>query len=94
MDILAALQTLAPIHREVLTFFYFEDMSVADMALALDVAHGTVLSRLDRARSALRQRMQPEPAAEREASAQVLEFPGRRSVAAETPNRPSRRTEP
>jgi len=74
MDILAALQTLPAIHREALTLFYFEDMPVAEMALALDVAPGTVLSRLDRARDALRRRMQPTAAAA-EPSARVLEFP-------------------
>ena len=35
------LQALPAIHREVLTLFYFEDMPVAEMALALDVAPGT-----------------------------------------------------
>ena len=74
MDILAALQALPAIHREALTLFYFEDMPVADMALALDVAPGTVLSRLNRAREALRARMQPA-AAPGEPSANVLEFP-------------------
>lgn len=74
MDILAALQALPAIHREVLTLFYFEDMPVDDMALALDVAPGTVLSRLHRARAALRSRMQPA-AAPSEPSAQVLDFP-------------------
>jgi RNA polymerase sigma factor (sigma-70 family) len=77
LDILAALQALAPIHREVLTLYYFEDMPVAEMAVALDVAPGTVLSRLSRARDLLRRRMSPEPAspAEREpATAQVLDF--------------------
>lgn len=59
MDILEAMRKLPAIHREVLTLFYFEDMPVAEMALALDVATGTVLSRLNRAREALRQRMQP-----------------------------------
>jgi RNA polymerase sigma-70 factor (ECF subfamily) len=74
MDILAALQALPAIHREALTLFYFEDMPVADMALALDIAPGTVLSRLNRARDALRLCMQAGvPAAE--PSAQVLEFP-------------------
>ena len=52
MDILPALQALPAIHREALTLFYFEDMPVAEMALALDVAPGTVLSRLNRARDA------------------------------------------
>jgi RNA polymerase sigma factor (sigma-70 family) len=76
MDILGAMQTLPAIHREVLTLFYFEDMPVAEMALALDVAPGTVLSRLNRARDALRQRMQPETAsAESAPMGRVLDFP-------------------
>ncbi len=76
MDILRAMQTLPAIHREVLTLFYFEDMPVAEMALALDVAPGTVLSRLNRARDALRQRMQPGTAsAEPEPMGRVLGFP-------------------
>jgi len=74
MDILAALQALPAIHREALTLFYFEDMPVAEMALALDVAPGTVLSRLNRARDALRLHMQPA-AAPADPSARVLEFP-------------------
>ena len=76
MDILRAMQSLPAIHREVLTLFYFEDMPVAEMALALDVAPGTVLSRLNRARDALRQRMQPgTESAESETSGRVLGFP-------------------
>jgi RNA polymerase sigma factor (sigma-70 family) len=76
MDILRAMQTLPAIHREVLTLFYFEDMPVAEMALALDVAPGTVLSRLNRARDALRQRLQPQAAsAESEPMGRVLGFP-------------------
>jgi RNA polymerase sigma factor (sigma-70 family) len=76
MDILRAMQSLAAIHREVLTLFYFEDMPVAEMGLALDVAPGTVLSRLNRARDALRQRMQPATSsAESETPGRVLGFP-------------------
>jgi len=46
------------------------------MALALDVAPGTVLSRLNRAREALRQRMQPENASTTpESTGRVLDFP-------------------
>jgi RNA polymerase sigma-70 factor (ECF subfamily) len=74
LDILAALQDLPAIHREALTLFYFDDMPVAEMALALDVAPGTVLSRLNRARDALRLRMHPT-AAPVESTAQVIEFP-------------------
>ena len=78
LDILAMLQTLAPIHREVLALFYFEDMPVADMAVALEVAPGTVLSRLSRARELLRQRMERRDVAVAKPgppSAQVLDFP-------------------
>jgi len=76
IDVLRAMQRLAAIHREVLTLFYFEDMPVAEMALALDVAPGTVLSRLNRAREALRQRMQPENASTTpESTGRVLDFP-------------------
>ena len=76
MDVLTALQTLSAIHREVLTLFYFEDMPVAEMALALEVAPGTVLSRLSRAREALRLHLQTAPASTgHEISAQVFDFP-------------------
>ena len=74
IDILGALQTLPAIHREALTLFYFEDMSVAEMALALDIAPGTVLSRLNRAREALRLRFHVATAAS-EPSARVIAFP-------------------
>lgn len=76
LDILSALQTLPAIHREVLTLFYFEDMPVAEMAVALEVAPGTVLSRLDRARDGLRRRMEPvSTLAPGTGSGQVIEFP-------------------
>ena len=52
LDVVKALARLAPIHREVLVLFYFDDMPTAQMAEALDVAPGTVLSRLARARRA------------------------------------------
>lgn len=74
LDVLASMQALAPIHREVLTLFYFEDMPVAEMAVALDVAPGTVLSRLDRAREALRRRIDA-PARAAALPAAVLDFP-------------------
>lgn len=63
LDVLGAMQALAPIHREVLTLFYFEDMPVSDMAVALEIAPGTVLSRLNRAREAMRSVMTPAPSA-------------------------------
>lgn len=74
MDILRALQALPAIHREVLTLFYFEDMPVAEMAVALDVAPGTVLSRLDRAREALRRLMKVPVGTASEPGADVVDF--------------------
>ena len=57
LDVVKALARLAPIHREVLVLYYFDDMPTAAMAEALEVAPGTVLSRLARAREALKAAM-------------------------------------
>lgn len=57
-DVVTALSRIAPIHREVLVLYYFDDMPTAQMATALEVAPGTVLSRLARAREALKAAMQ------------------------------------
>lgn len=54
LDVVKALARLAPIHREVLVLYYFDDMPTAQMAEALEIAPGTVLSRLARARDALK----------------------------------------
>ena len=62
LDVVKALARIAPIHREVLVLFYFDDMPTAQMAEALDVAPGTVLSRLARAREALKSALRPSPA--------------------------------
>ena len=59
LDVVKALARIAPIHREVLVLFYFDDMPTAQMAEALDVAPGTVLSRLSRAREALKAALSP-----------------------------------
>lgn len=58
LDVVKALGRIAPIHREVLVLYYFDDMPTAQMAEALDIAPGTVLSRLARARDALRAALQ------------------------------------
>ena len=57
MDVLAALETLAPIHREVVVLREFQGMSYDEIAGLLDVPRGTVESRLFRARQALRDRL-------------------------------------
>ena len=61
LDVVKALARIAPIHREVLVLFYFDDMPTAQMAEALDVAPGTVLSRLARARAALKAALHAPP---------------------------------
>lgn len=58
LDVVKALARIAPIHREVLVLYYFDDMPTAQMAEALDIAPGTVLSRLARAREALKKVLQ------------------------------------
>ena len=57
LDVVKALARIAPIHREVLVLYYFDDMPTAQMAEALEIAPGTVLSRLARAREALKAAM-------------------------------------
>lgn len=59
LDLARGLARIAPIHREVLVLYYFDDMSTAVMAEALEIAPGTVLSRLARARDALRAAITP-----------------------------------
>jgi len=59
LDVVKALARIAPIHREVLVLYYFDDMPTAQMAEALEVAPGTVLSRLARARDALKAVLAP-----------------------------------
>lgn len=59
LDVVKALSRVADIHREVLVLYYFDDMPTAQMAEALEVAPGTVLSRLARARDALKAAMAP-----------------------------------
>lgn len=57
IDVVKALTRIAPIHREALVLYYFDDMPTAQMAEALEIAPGTVLSRLARAREALKKAM-------------------------------------
>jgi RNA polymerase sigma-70 factor (ECF subfamily) len=53
--LLAGLAGLPVVEREVLTLFYLEELSLADVAGLLGVPAGTVKSRLHRARRMLRQ---------------------------------------
>ena len=51
LDVQRLLESLAPPYREVIVLYYFEDMSIADMALVLGEREGTLKSRLSRARA-------------------------------------------
>lgn len=53
----AALDSLSPEFRLPLLMFYFEDLSYQEIAQALDVPPGTVMSRLSRAKRHLRSRL-------------------------------------
>lgn len=55
----AALDRLPPQYRIVVTMFYFEDHTYREIAEALDLPIGTVMSRLARAKRRLRARLFP-----------------------------------
>jgi RNA polymerase sigma-70 factor (ECF subfamily) len=57
MDVLAALNKLAPIHREVIVLRELEGMSYDEIGAVLGVPRGTVESRLFRARREMRERL-------------------------------------
>ena len=57
MDVLAALESLPPEHREVIALREMQGMSYEEIAEVLGVPRGTVESRLFRARRALRDRL-------------------------------------
>ncbi len=54
-----AVDSLAPIHRLVVTMHHMEGMDVEEISAVLDVPKGTVMSRLSRAREALRRKLSP-----------------------------------
>lgn len=53
IELWGAVQRLSPAHRAVIVLRYYEEMSEAEMAVALDIPPGTVKSRLFHARAAL-----------------------------------------
>jgi RNA polymerase sigma-70 factor (ECF subfamily) len=57
MDVMEALDTLSPLHREIIVLRELQGLSYAEMAEVLDVPPGTVESRLFRARRELRDRL-------------------------------------
>jgi len=52
-----ALNTLSEEQRQVVTMFYFEELSYLEIADTLKIAAGTVMSRLSRAKAKLRQQL-------------------------------------
>lgn len=63
LDLLAALQHLTPEQREPLLLVTVEDLSYAECAEVLHIPIGTVMSRIARARAALRILLDGKPAA-------------------------------
>jgi RNA polymerase sigma-70 factor (ECF subfamily) len=61
MDLLAALGRLTAEHREVLVLVGVEQLSYAECAQVLQVPTGTVMSRLSRARAAMRNALDGQP---------------------------------
>jgi RNA polymerase sigma-70 factor (ECF subfamily) len=66
-DLMKALQALEPAFREPLTLFYVEDLSYKEIADILNVPIGTIMSRLSRGKSLLKQSLlRHDPSANRE----------------------------
>ncbi|MBL8261640.1 MAG: RNA polymerase sigma factor [Xanthomonadaceae bacterium] len=57
----AAMATLPPTQRAALSLFHLEDLSVAEISIALDVPPGTVKTRLMHARRKIRARLEGDP---------------------------------
>lgn len=53
IDLHSAIDSLEPELKTVITLFYYEDLSVKEIGAILDIATGTVKSRLNRARTKL-----------------------------------------
>ena len=60
LAIAQAMQRLSPPHSEILRLRYYGDLSYLELAQILEIAHGTVMSRLYLARKALARKLNEE----------------------------------
>jgi RNA polymerase sigma-70 factor (ECF subfamily) len=67
-DVMRAVKTLSPMHREALFLYSVEGMSYEEIAQTQSCAVGTVKSRISRARQDIKAILEKEPAAEATAS--------------------------
>ncbi len=67
-EIWRAIEQLPAMHREILVLRHFEDLSYSEIAECLDIAPGTVMSRLHAARRKLREALEAADGFHRETS--------------------------
>lgn len=77
--VMAALQSVHETFRAPLTLFYLDDLSYLEIAEALEIPIGTVMSRLSRGKAQLRRALSEE---ERAAGGKIVSFPATKGARA------------